>query len=117
MLTNQHVEVDHKLVDMSTSFAESLLAGAMRRLLFSWGSDSGSCLVFALPPVVRFVELLALCEVERNGERDERRGFKRHDVEDNGALTVRSPLAGTGCACGAVTLVRGFAARCRNCPV
>lgn len=28
MLTNQHVEVDHKLVDMSTSSVESLLAGA-----------------------------------------------------------------------------------------
>ena len=67
--------------------------------------DSCARLVFALPPVVRFVELLALCEVERNGERDERCGFKRHDVEDNSALTVRSPLAGTGCACGAAALV------------
>ena len=79
--------------------------------------DSCARLAFVLPPVVRFVELLALCEVERNGERDERRGFKRHDVGDNSALTVRSPFAGTGCACGAVALVRGFAARCRNCPV
>ena len=68
-------------------------------------------------PLCAFAESLALCEVKRNGERDERRGFKRHDVVDNSALTVRSPLAGTGCACGAVTLVRGFAARCRNCPV
>ena len=68
-------------------------------------------------PLYAFAELLALCEVERNGERDERCGFKRHDVGDNSALTVRSPLAGTGCACGAVALVRSFAARCRNCPV
>ena len=74
---------------------------------------------FGVRPSARctLAELMALCEVERNGERDERRGFKRHDVGDNSALTVRSPLAGTGCACGAVTLVRGFAARCRNCPV
>lgn len=45
---------------------------------------------------MRFVELLALCEVERNGERDERRGFKRYDVGDNSALTVRrrSPALG-----------------------
>ena len=35
MLTNQHVEVEHKLVDMSTSSVESLLAGAMRRLLLA----------------------------------------------------------------------------------
>lgn len=61
-------------------------------------------------PLCAFVELLALREVERNGERDERCGFKRHDVGDNIALTVRSPLAGTGCACEAVALVRGFAA-------
>ena len=51
-------------------------------------------------PLYAFVELLALCEVERNGERDERCGFKCHDVGDNSALTIRSPLAGTGCACG-----------------
>ena len=56
-------------------------------------------------PLYAFVELLALCEVERNGERDERCGFKRHDVGDNSALTVRSPLAGTGYACGAAALV------------
>lgn len=68
--------------------------------------DSCARLVFALLPVVRFVELLALCEVERNGERDGRCYFKRHDVVDNSALTVRSPLAGTGCACGAAVLVR-----------
>lgn len=79
--------------------------------------DSCARLVFALPPAVRFVEFLALCEVERNGERDERCGFKRHDVGDNSALTVRLPLAGAGCACGAAALVCGFAARCRNCPV
>ena len=41
-----------------------------------------------------FAELMALCEVERNGERDERCGFKRHDVGDNSALTVRSPALG-----------------------
>lgn len=70
MLTNQHVEVDHKLVDMSTSSAESLLAGACEGC-FWLVFDSCARLVFALPPVVRFVELLALCEVERNGERDE----------------------------------------------
>ena len=68
-------------------------------------------------PLYAFAELLALCEVERNGERDERCGFKRHDVGDNIALTVRSPLAGTGCACEAVALVCGFVARCRNCLV
>ena len=116
MLTNQHVEVDHKLVDMSTSSAESFLAGACEGCFWPV-LDSCTCLVFALPPDVRFAELLALCEVERNGERDERCGFKRHDVGGNSALTVRSPLAGTGCACGAAALVRGFVARCRNCPV
>ena len=79
--------------------------------------DSCARLVLALPPVVRFVELLALYEVERNGERDERCGFKRHDVGDNSALTVRSLLACALRACGAVALVRGVAARCRNCPV
>ena len=30
--------------------------------------------------VCAFAELLALCEVERNGARDERCYFKRHDV-------------------------------------
>lgn len=63
------------------------------------------------------VGLLALCEVECNGECDERCYFKRHGVGGNGALTVRSPLAGTGCACGAAALARRFVARCRNCPV
>lgn len=71
MLTNQHVEVDHKLVDMSTSSAESLLASAHAKVAYS------SCLIHArvwyspFRPLYAFVELLALCEVERNGERDE----------------------------------------------
>ena len=116
MLTNQHVEVDHKLVDMSTSSVESLLA-VHAKVAFS------SCLIHAcvwyspFRPLYAFVELLALCEVERNGERDERCGFKRHDVGGNSALAICSPLAGTGCACGAAALVRGFVERCRNCPV
>ena len=114
MLTNQHVEVDHKLVDMSTSSAESLLACGDQAAMIAevarvWNSP--------FRPLYAFVELLALCGVERNGERDEHCGFKRHDVGDNGALTVRSPLAGTGCACGAAALVCGFVARCRNCLV
>ncbi len=100
MLTNQHVEVDHKLVDMSTSSAESLLAGAMRRLLLAGARFMCAFGVRPFRPLCAFAELLALCEVERNGERDERCGFKRHDAGDNSALTVRSPLAGTGCACG-----------------
>lgn len=116
MLTNQHVEVDHKLVDMSTSSAESLLL-AHAKVAFSRRSIHARVWYSPFRPLYAFAELLALCEVERNGERDERRGFKRHDVGDNIALTVRSPLAGTGCACGAVALVRGFVARCRNCPV
>ena len=37
MLTNQHVEVDHKLVDMSTSSAESTPLGVREgRFLAGW---------------------------------------------------------------------------------
>ena len=99
MLTNQHVEVDHKLVDMSTSSAESLLAGAMRRLLLA-GVRFMRAFDIRLSARCTLVGLLALCEVERNGERDERCGFKRHDAGGNSALTIRSPLAGTERACG-----------------
>ena len=88
----------------------------MRRLLLARARFMRA---FGVRPSARctLVGLLALCEVERNGERDERCYFKRHGVGDNGALAVRSPLAGTGCACGAAALVRGFVARCRNRPV
>ena len=71
MLTNQHVEVDHKLVDMSTSSAESLLTGAMRRLLLAGARFMCAFGVRPFRPLCAFAELLALCEVERNGERDE----------------------------------------------
>ena len=87
------------------------------KVAFSWCSIHARVWYSPFRPLYAFVELLAFCEVERNGERDERCGFKRHDVGGNSALTVRSPLAGTGCACGAAALVRSFVARCRNCPV
>lgn len=70
------------------------------KVAFSWCSIHARVWYSPFRPLYAFVELLAFCEVERNGERDERCGFKRHDVGDNSALTIRSPLAGTGCACG-----------------
>ena len=73
---------------------------AHTKVASSWCSIHARVWYTPFRPLYAFAELLALCEVERNGERDERCGFKRHDVGDNSALTIRSPLAGTGCACG-----------------
>lgn len=48
------------------------------------------------------VFFLLLREVERNGERDERRGFERHGVGDNGALAVRVEHARGAMRCAAI---------------
>ena len=51
--------VDHKLVDVN-KFAEKQLAGAMRRLLFSWCSIYARVWYSPFRRCARFVELLAL---------------------------------------------------------